>query len=226
MPTPHKLRSQGPAEDIDLDHPHGRDTEGSMFDIEYQMVQYGSYHHTTGNRLIHHVCVPAICWATLLMLAPLKVPGYSVTVLAKGFAFQPSFSLFLATFYQVFYFILEPTAAAAMMGLVALEYLTATYCYAFTPSWIPFQSSFNGSAVPFGVFVFVVGFLIQFVGHGVFEKRKPRLMDNLFQAFIAAPFFVWLELLFIFFNYRPELQAKLESKVETELRKLNSAKNK
>ena len=30
--------------------------------IARQLVQYGAYHHTIGNRLIHHICVPIICW--------------------------------------------------------------------------------------------------------------------------------------------------------------------
>ncbi|KAF3651759.1 hypothetical protein FXO38_16442 [Capsicum annuum] len=33
----------------------------------------------------------------------------------------------------------------------------------------------------------------QFVGHEVFEKRAPALLDNLTQAFLMAPFFVLLE---------------------------------
>ena len=36
--TPRKLRSQGPAEAIDIDHPHGEaDHEDGMFDLEYQV---------------------------------------------------------------------------------------------------------------------------------------------------------------------------------------------
>lgn len=34
---------------------------------------------------------------------------------------------------------------------------------------------------------------MQFVGHGVFEKRKPALMDNISQI-LNAPMFVMIEL--------------------------------
>lgn len=37
----------------------------------------------------------------------------------------------------------------------------------------------------------------QFIGHGVFEKRAPALLDNLIQAFVMAPFFVLLEVLYL-----------------------------
>merc|ERR1712062_883030 len=40
-----------------------------------------------------------------------------------------------------------------------------------------------------------LGWIAQFVGHGVFEGRKPALMDNLLQVF-AAPMFVTLEVLY------------------------------
>jgi uncharacterized membrane protein YGL010W len=48
-------------------------------------------------------------------------------------------------------------------------------------------------------------------GHGIFERRKPALMDRFVQAFAAAPFFVWLEVLFAF-GYRPELQKRMSLK--------------
>ncbi|KAL1810256.1 hypothetical protein ACET3Z_027246 [Daucus carota] len=43
----------------------------------------------------------------------------------------------------------------------------------------------------------------QFIGHGVFEKRAPTLLDNLMQAFVMGPFFVLLEALHMFFHYEP-----------------------
>jgi len=33
------------------------------------------------------------------------------------------------------------------------------------------------------------------VGHGVFEKKRPALMDSLLQAFLIAPMFVVIDLL-------------------------------
>ncbi|PNX97310.1 putative endoplasmic reticulum membrane protein [Trifolium pratense] len=43
----------------------------------------------------------------------------------------------------------------------------------------------------------------QFIGHGVFEKRAPALLDNLAQAFLMAPFFVVLEILQSTIGYEP-----------------------
>lgn len=40
--------------------------------------------------------------------------------------------------------------------------------------------------------VHCVAWTLQFIGHGVFERRKPALLDNVLQVF-AAPIFVTLE---------------------------------
>jgi len=52
-----------------------------------------------------------------------------------------------------------------------------------------------------GIVLHAISWATQFVGHGVYEKRRPALVDNLFQVFIA-PLFVILELLFEV-GYRP-----------------------
>jgi uncharacterized membrane protein YGL010W len=54
----------------------------------------------------------------------------------------------------------------------------------------------------------IVSYITQFVGHGVFERRKPALFDSLDQAFITAPLFVLLEILFPL-GYRPELYKRV-----------------
>ena len=54
----------------------------------------------------------------------------------------------------------------------------------------------------------IVAWLVQFFGHGVFENRKPALLDSLGQSIHAAVFFVWLELLF-FLGYKPRLHDDL-----------------
>lgn len=69
-----------------------------------------------------------------------------------------------------------------------------------------------------------MSWLAQFIGHGVFEKRAPALLDNLVQAFLLAPLFVWMEILF-FFGYRPELKERFEKGVELEILKFRKQGN-
>lgn len=70
--------------------------------------------------------------------------------------------------------------------------------------------------IALGVHVF--SWLAQFVGHGVFEGRAPALLDNLVQALFLAPFFVWMEILFMF-GYRPELKARIDVAIQKDIKK-------
>ncbi|GFZ12117.1 ER membrane protein, putative [Actinidia rufa] len=68
----------------------------------------------------------------------------------------------------------------------------------------------------------------QFIGHGVFEKRAPALLDNLAQAFLMAPFFVLLEALQSFFGYEPYpgFHASVKAKVDAEIKEWKDTKGK
>lgn len=57
-----------------------------------------------------------------------------------------------------------------------------------------------------------LGWISQFYGHGVHERRAPALLDNLLGAVVLAPFFVFLEVIF-HFGYRQELQKELKNEV-------------
>lgn len=118
-----------------------------------------------------------------------------------------------ALVYSIFYILMEPVAgsmlAPLLLGATAYSnHLTSTY---------------GSKANYYAIGVHVVAWIAQFIGHGVFEGRAPALLDNLVQAIFLAPFFVWLEILF-FFGYRPELKARLDKSVQTELTKLKSQK--
>lgn len=58
-------------------------------------------------------------------------------------------------------------------------------------------------------------------GHALLEKRKPALLDSLVQAFLLAPLFVWMELLF-WCGYRPQLRRQLSQEVSALLAKVRT----
>ncbi|MCE7766678.1 DUF962 domain-containing protein, partial [Pseudomonas putida] len=60
----------------------------------------------------------------------------------------------------------------------------------------------------------------QFIGHGVFEKRAPALLNNLTQAFLMAPFFVLLEALQSLFDYEPYpgFHSKVKATIDAEIK--------
>jgi uncharacterized membrane protein YGL010W len=60
------------------------------------------------------------------------------------------------------------------------------------------------------------GWIVQvYVGHYVYEKRKPALLDSFFQAVTFAPMFVVYESLWILFpgQFQPELKFNIQEQV-------------
>ena len=122
--------------------------------LRTQFADYGAFHATPGNKACHSIGIPMIVLGVLALLshAPLtRVGGYTVT------AAEP---VILAT--TLYYSGLD--AALAAMMLVVLAVLAAA------GRFLP---------VPAALGLFVLGWVFQFVGHYVYEKRSPAFYRNL-----------------------------------------------
>lgn len=84
-------------------------------------------------------------------------------------------------------------------------------------------STYGATANKWAGGVFVASWIAQFIGHGIFEGRAPALLDNIAQAFLLAPFFVWFEILFTL-GYRPDLKKRIDKAVEDDIRKFKGEK--
>ena len=85
--------------------------------------------------------------------------------------------------------------------------------------WILISGVTKVLIMTFGIHVF--SWIIQFVGHGVFEGRKPALLDSLVQSVVLAPLFVWLHVLF-FVGYRPQLQHEIDEIISKKIKEWHS----
>jgi uncharacterized membrane protein YGL010W len=122
--------------------------------LKAHFADYASFHGTVGNKVCHYLGIPLIVLAILALLArvPLfAVGGFTVT-LAEVF-------LVVVTAY---YFTLDAVLAVIMLAASAV--LLAL-----------------GRPLPVAVSVglFVLGWIFQFVGHYVYEKRSPAFYRNL-----------------------------------------------
>ncbi|OXA46452.1 putative ferric transport system permease protein FbpB 1 [Folsomia candida] len=84
------------------------------------------------------------------------------------------------------------------------------------------QATWGHPAWQVAAVLHVLCWIAQFIGHGAFEGRAPALLDNMMQAFVMAPLFVLLEVMF-FFGYRKDFQKKMWIRVEAEIAKLKRA---
>lgn len=117
--------------------------------------------------------------------------------------------------YASFYVLLEPVAGAMLapilIGCTAVSnHLTSTY---------------GAPVYHWAIAIHIFSWIAQFVGHGVYEGRAPALLDNLVQAILLAPFFVWMEILFML-GYRPELKSRIDKAISKQISEFRASKSK
>jgi uncharacterized membrane protein YGL010W len=163
-----------------------------MQTLEQQMSFYAAYHQDARNKATHFVGVPMIIFGLFIALGWARVEVGGVTLTA---------AMLLAAVVLVWYFLLDVPLALAMLVLNAgLLYLA---------DLISVQPVGTG-LVWFLVF-FGGGWVIQLIGH-VFEGRKPALVDNFFQIFVA-PIFLAAEMFFAL-GYKPALHAAVQKRAQ------------
>ncbi|TGZ82028.1 DUF962-domain-containing protein [Ascodesmis nigricans] len=175
----------------------------AILDLEEQLVFYGSYHTHKHNITIHIIFVPILMFGLFL--------------LSSSFALASNPYLNLSTLasllYSSLYIAMEPVAGSIITPYIILQSLLGTYLHL----------QYGNDAVYWVGVSQIVAWGIQFVGHGVFEKKAPALLDNIVQALFLAPFFVWLEVLFMW-GYRPELRDRVSKKVKTRRAEMDAKK--
>ncbi len=142
-----------------------------MKTLKEQVDIYSSYHQNPYNRLTHYFGIPVIIFSILLFLSWIRYPSLPWWLNA-GLIFS------IAVF--IYYFLLDKTIAFIMMILVLPLLLLAF--------WVSFLS-WKLNILLF-VVLFFGGWILQFIGHTVFEKKKPAFFDNLIQLLIGPLFFV------------------------------------
>ncbi|WP_194792345.1 DUF962 domain-containing protein [Pseudomonas sp. UFMG81] len=147
-----------------------------MKNLVEHLSQYAAYHRDPRNIATHFVGIPLIVLAVSILLSR---PGWDVA----GFWLSPA--LLLATWSVWFYLRLD-TRFGLVMGLLLGLCLWAGQALA--------QHS-TGLWLSAGLGAFVVGWIIQFVGHA-YEGRKPAFVDDL-SGLIIGPLFVVAELAFM-----------------------------
>jgi len=156
--------------------------------LEEQMSFYAAYHQDARNKATHFVGVPMIVFSLMIPLGWLRADLGGVSLSA---------AFVVTSFLLVYYLILDLPLGLAMAGIFALMLWGA----------VPLsQAAFTVSLAWFLV-LFVVGWALQLWGH-VYEGRKPALVDNLFQIFVA-PIFLAAEVFFAL-GYKPGLHESVQ----------------
>jgi uncharacterized membrane protein YGL010W len=160
------------------------------------MVQYAAYHRDRRNIATHFVGIPLIVFGIGVLLARVDVMGLSLAWITWGLA--------TAWYLSRGNLVLGLATSAVNGVLMALAHPPAAGAMAAWLAW--------------GVGAFVVGWVIQFIGH-YYEGRKPAFVDDLV-GLLVGPMFVVAEWLFAA-GWGRELAAEIERRVgPTHLRDL------
>ncbi|XP_057472934.1 2-hydroxy-palmitic acid dioxygenase mpo1-like [Actinidia eriantha] len=188
-----------------------------LFDLERHFAFYGAYHRNPVNILIHMLFVWPIFFTTAVLLY--FTPPFFDCPFHCRIGLVPNFGLLSTLIYALFYICFDKKAGS----------LAAMLCLA---CWVSgsLLAKHLGFSLAWKVVLAAQLFCWtgQFIGHGVFEKRAPALLDNLTQAFLMAPFFVLLEALQSFFGYEPYpgFHASVKAKIDAEIKEWKDTKGK
>ena len=141
------------------------------------MVQYAHYHRDRRNIVTHLVGIPLIVLSIgmLLSLVSWSIAGHAVSLAALLWV--------LSTLWYL-------TRGNLLLGVATSLVNGALFALAHTPEaatgW-GLSALYDAAWFP-GLAVFVIGWIIQFVGH-IFEGRKPAFVDDVV-GLMVGPMFV------------------------------------
>ena len=136
--------------------------------------EYGESHQTSFNKMIHYVCVPAIFFSIIGLLASIPF-GFVADLFPASIAPFVHPGTLLILFGLVFYFRMSLPIFLGMLFISAFilwgnYWLATTFT---TPLWL------------ISVVIFVVSWVLQFIGHN-HEGKKPSFIKDL-QFLMVGP---------------------------------------
>ncbi len=146
-----------------------------MMSLKQQMQSYGAYHKDPRNKLTHFVGVPLVTFSLFLALGWFRFVHPDILPITAATIFYVG---------VVIYYLRLDWSVALLQFPITLILLMVS-------DWVA-RISFGRSVSVFLV-TFVLGWIIQLIGHAI-EGRRPALADNILQVF-NAPLFLTIEVL-------------------------------
>ena len=162
-----------------------------MKTLVQHLAQYASYHRNTRNVITHIVGIPIIVVSVAALLARLTLDVNGVTLSA---------AMLMAAASIVFYLRLD-----LGLGLLMAVLMSGSVVIGHDIAALPMMQWLLVS-----VGSFVVGWIIQFIGH-YFEGRKPAFVDDL-SGLAIGPLFVTVEVMFLL-GLRRDLREAMQQRV-------------
>lgn len=146
----------------------------TMRKIDLLFAEYAESHRNSTNKLIHWICVPLIFWTILGFISLIPAPHFCISY----FGCMSIVSFIAIILVSIFYARLSLLISLIMFFVMLLmEYfIYSVNIHVGRQSWIVFLS------------VFIITWILQFVGHKI-EGKKPSFLKDL-QFLLIGP--IWL----------------------------------
>lgn len=152
-----------------------------MKTLEQQLSNYALYHRDRRNINTHFFGIPLIVLAVIYLL---YIP------VGEWFGIQAMVAHIAIIAVTMYYLALSPLFGLLMFIALTLLEALVDASSAFIVQEIP------GGLLTIGGSAFIVGWVLQFIGH-YYEGKKPAFVDDL-MGLVIGPLFVMVELLFKF----------------------------
>jgi len=156
---------------------------------------YARYHYNPINKRIHMIFIPILVFTIFAM----GHHGFQFKFSLGGEDIIFDIGLILTTLVIPVYYVVDIATGLATTVFGLSAYFGSVYLYEHNWQW------FNGNHLQYMVALHVLSWIVQFIGHGIYEKRKPALLENILNIF-AAPFFFVFEVLYRFGYKRAEVK--------------------
>lgn len=160
-----------------------------MKTLQQQLGQYALYHRSKRNVLTHFFGIPLIVFAVLCLCVRIEFPVADYVINAAQ----------VVVFASVVYYLMLSVSLGLIMAaiLVLLSLGAVAIAQLSLRDWLVIS-----------VGLFVVGWVLQFIGH-YYEGKKPAFVDDIV-GLIIGPLFVLAEALFLMGFYRSLEQQVIE----------------
>lgn len=155
-----------------------------------QLADYVEYHRDPNNCAMHVVGI-----ILLFLAAVLPLSLWPVTV----FSFQSNAAVFMVAPVLIYWVLLDAALGLALVGAAILLLLAGAAIsshVSVTAVWV------------ITIVLIVIGIAVQIIGHQVFERRRPALVDNPTHL-LLGPMFVMAKL-FIALGFRDDLAVVIQ----------------
>jgi len=164
-----------------------------LFNLNKQVNFYNRYHKNSVNRSIHIICIPVLVWTgevffSYIDLNELVIESYSPNILYLCFGIVNfNGASIMSIIYTSYYLILNIKLGIIMYFILYFMQITSYYFYLYIPDvWL------------IAGLLHIYAWILQLLGHKIFERNRPALKDSLIQSFLTAPIFVLIEILNIY----------------------------